>query len=351
MVLAFHLLAYFRVVAAGWLGVDVFFALSGFLITALLLQEWHRRGKIALGRFYARRALRLAPALALMLLACFVYARTLCGPEESRFVLDAIPPCMLYVSNWVMALGGNPDCLGMLSHTWSLSAEEQFYLLWPALLLALLALGLRHRGLMVLVAAGATAGVARRLVLVGKVSCARLYLGLDTHGADSLLIGCLAALAWAARQRRPGAGERAAWGAAALASLALWAWMLVANPLTFDAYASGLAPSVVALSAVAVILAVVWAHPPLVCALLARPWLVWTGRLSYGFYLWHYPVFAVVMHPMAPYWPLEVSAPLAVALTLLTTAASYYGLERPLLRLKDRLHAPAGPPAARRHAA
>jgi peptidoglycan/LPS O-acetylase OafA/YrhL len=112
-----------------YLGVDVFFALSGFLITALLIEEHLATGQIRLGAFYARRALRLLPALAVMLAACCAYAAWRVEPGKSRCILCGVLLSACWVANfywWVPGLS-----LGMLTHTWSLSLEEQFYLVWP----------------------------------------------------------------------------------------------------------------------------------------------------------------------------------------------------------------------------
>ncbi|MEP6976918.1 MAG: acyltransferase [Thermoleophilia bacterium] len=172
----------------GFVGVDLFFVLSGFLITALLLEEWDSAGRISLRRFYVRRALRLFPALGLFLLACLaIYARVDGGLQTlmGRFLLATT----FYVANIVQA-GGTQL---YWAHTWSLSAEEQFYVVWPALLILLLR-SRAPRGLV----AGVTGGLfvaasALRVILwhvpyVGDVG-AVLYSPF-TH-ADGLLLGCL----------------------------------------------------------------------------------------------------------------------------------------------------------------
>src|SRR5579885_2477102 len=125
-VFVYHL----QLITGGFLGVDVFFVLSGFLITSLLLEEWQRRGTISFPRFYMRRALRLLPAFFAFLLACFVYIVIFRPDEVAAFRKEALVAAC-YVSNWP-TLHQVP--MPTLGHAWSLSLEEQFYFLWPLLL-------------------------------------------------------------------------------------------------------------------------------------------------------------------------------------------------------------------------
>jgi peptidoglycan/LPS O-acetylase OafA/YrhL len=169
--------------SGGFLGVDIFFVLSGFLITALLLREWQQNGSIALRAFYARRALRLLPALfalmAVILLLPGVFYSSV-RPWRDALITTA------YATNWVRAFGGE---IGFFGHTWSLTIEEQFYVIWPLLLLALLKLRVGRRGILFLVVVGiAVPAVLRVDLWDGPMSVKRLYYGLDTR-FDSLLLG------------------------------------------------------------------------------------------------------------------------------------------------------------------
>src|SRR5581483_6120015 len=183
-------------ITGGALGVDVFFAISGFLITALLLQEAAGNGAVNLARFYARRARRLLPALAAVLVALAVGAVIGDNAGQRGRLLEHALFALVYVANWVIALGHAN--LGVLNHTWSLSAEEQFYLVWPVTLIALLALTRGRRwwlvGIVALIMAAACAWPA--IATRSGYPYERIYYGLDTRCA-SIAIGALLGVLWA----------------------------------------------------------------------------------------------------------------------------------------------------------
>jgi peptidoglycan/LPS O-acetylase OafA/YrhL len=169
----------------GFLGVELFFVLSGFLITSLLLKE-HDRSGIQLGRFYMRRALRLTPALIVMLASVVLLSWVALSGDAFRNTVSDAAFSLTYIFNWVRA--SDPGRSSFLGHTWSLCIEEQFYLLWPLLLPAITMIGRRDRlteRLLVAVAAI----VLWRMVLSNFASPMRIYNGLDTR-ADGLLLGC-----------------------------------------------------------------------------------------------------------------------------------------------------------------
>lgn len=314
----------------GWVGVDVFFVLSGYLITTILLGEHARSGRIQLGRFYLRRALRLLPALGAAIVFAVVVAALLwprSAADTDREALAAIA----YVANWAVVAGSFRS--GLLTHTWSLSIEEQFYLLWPILLLILLRAGGRR------VALWSTLAIVAAVVAHRLTGVSGAYFRTDTR-ADSLLVGCAVALAASEGllDRIPAWCTRAAaaCGAVALAVVAA----RVAQPTTV--LAEGFGYTLVAIAAATLVVAA--AERP--CAVLVRalsaPPLVWVGRRSYGVYLYHPVCIAIVSaSALGAHGSLTLLA--GAPLTLAVAAVSYRYLEQPFLRLKDR---PRSQPAA-----
>lgn len=346
-VMGFH--AGTAAVPGGYFGVDVFFTLSGFLITALLVEEWRAAGGVRLGAFYARRALRLLPALALLLAGAAAYAAARPGlPEVATMPRDLIATTF-YAANWALALAPHYETR-LLSHTWSLGVEEQFYLLWPVLLTGLLAaLGLRRRrgtdaGRRYLLAAALVAGAAaascaeRWLLWRAGTPGPRISWGTDTR-ASALLVGCALALACAGGalpRSRPG---RAMAQAAGWVGLGWLVFVFVGPRYRLAAIAADPARNfvegmtVVAVAA-ALLLVGVLAAPggPLARLLALRP-VVWVGRVSYGLYLFHFPIFSAVT-PEATGWPGPAVLASRMALTLGITVASWRLVEQPFLRLK-----------------
>ena len=192
LVLAAHLGIPFM--HGGVIGVDLFFVLSGFLITGLLLEEQERNGQIHYPAFYARRALRLFPALVLLLPLVGIAAHL--SPEIDKATGDlttgGIPWVLLYLANWPRATGTQ---LGLFGHTWSLAIEEQFYLLWPAALFLLVRKRTDYpRALVVSLSVAALVAVHRAVEWLQGAGIDRVANGTDMR-ADALLIGCATALA------------------------------------------------------------------------------------------------------------------------------------------------------------
>jgi len=313
----------------GFIGVDLFFVLSGFLITTLLLEEWQATGRISLGAFYARRALRLLPALLVVLGACVVFSEVREDRAAAGGMRTSALMTLFYSANWFLAYKAYPR--GELSATWSLSVEEQFYLVWPVILLGMLRLGCSRRTMAGVVIAAMAGSMAARIVLwQGGATPSRVFFGTDTH-ADGLLAGALVGMlfAWGAGPRSPGAAK--ALDLAALLSLGLLG-LLVAIGWQADPAMIQAGYPVLNLGA-AVLVASLVSSPALRRIFEVAP-LVWIGRISYGVYLWHIAVFWMFGKAGwvggALYWPA------AIALTIAIAAASFYGLERPILRFKRR---------------
>ena len=305
----------------GWVGVDVFFVLSGFLITTLLLEERDRVGRIDLPAFYVRRALRLLPALAALLVAV---AGTVVIGAVSSSVLDDVGWIVLYLGNWPAALGGE---LGPLSHLWSLALEEQFYVVWPLAMLALLRWVPNERRRVVAVGGVVVtiALVRTGLYVAGAVSGSHAYFGSDLR-ADGLLLGCTLGLA-----HRAGLLARAA---AVLQRLVLPAVILLVAVALFPTEPfEGIGPLLflpVDLAAALVIGAVVtrpgaWWSAPLRWEPAVR-----LGVLSYAFYLWHVPVMKLI--DLTQWQQLVIGLPL----TLVAAIVSRHLVELPALKLKSR---------------
>jgi len=338
LVLSFH----FNLLMGGFLGVDLFFVLSGFLITALLAEEWRRHGSIDLGRFYLRRGLRLLPALWVLLLVCG--ASTLAAPAHERPArLDEIGLAACYLSNWSTLLG---TAMPRLCHTWSLSVEEQFYVLWPLLLYGLLRLRLPRGWVVALACAGVVAAAVCRAAWYARrppdapawgEQTMRLYMGLDTR-ADALLAGCvvglLAAWGWLPKSRAFVAGS----GAAAAAGGGVLVFLLVFARHEHAALYRGVFTLVALLAALFLVRLLVAPWRP-VTAVLESSVLVGAGRISYALYLFHWPI-RVWLKTAPPAWAACAPNLVAAVLTLAAAVASYFLVERPCLRLKDRLRRP-----------
>jgi peptidoglycan/LPS O-acetylase OafA/YrhL len=324
----------------GFLGVDVFFVLSGFLITAILLEEHRSRGSIDLARFYLRRVLRLAPALvAMLVLVVSLSFVALDGASARSNVVDAFIT-LLYSANWARVFHVHPPNL-FFAHTWSLSIEEQFYVLWPPIAAASLRRGRRARNVALASAIGAAFACALRFELARRgASIDRLYNSLDMR-ADALLVGCAAGAVLA-----PGVVEervrlRIAAAAAPIAALGLLVACFSASWLSVSYYVWGL-PLIELAAASVIVDAVLSVRPTTVKRILEGRLLVKIGAISYGLYLWHFPINAA-LRMVGFRWAgvLIVGSVVTVALASL----SYRVVELPFLERKRRLAATAAPGA------
>lgn len=331
-------------VEGGHLGVDMFFVLSGFLITVILLQEFDSTGRVELKNFYFRRVLRLGPALLGLLLPLALFCFAFLDRFWSRYnFIDSIIT-LFYFSNWARAFRiHSPAFLG---HTWSLSIEEQFYILWPVTLLCL-AKYIRNRWLVACCAFGISiSAVALRILLtLTGSSMERLYNGLDTR-ADSLLIGCTLGIIVSSNLLSEACISRLSKLLRYLSPVSLSiivAIMLTMSWKSFHLYYWGFI-SIAVLTAVLILDLTVCRDSSLIRPIFSLRWLVWTGKLSYGLYLWHYPVYKVMMIMNFSRFQLIT---FGTAATFALVTASYYLLEQPVLRLKKRfggIRAPSGEP-------
>ena len=352
----------------GFVGVDLFFVLSGFLITSLLLAEHRRTGGVDLRRFWSRRFRRLLPALLVFLAAVGIWALVAADPTTLDDIRRASLAGLGYVANWWFIAAGTTygasfSAPSPVLHLWSLSVEEQYYVVWPLLVAAVFGLAARRarsaRRTFLVLAVGAAALSTAWMVLlsVRGASPDRLYFGTDTRAA-TILVGVVLALVLepvvaARRHRQPGhagpdAGAapaevtpsfRRARQLAAVLGLA-GAAVLVVVALTAHEhdpwlFRGGL--TLVAIAAAAVIGAAVL-HPAADRWLGVAP-LRWAGTRSYGLYLWHWGVLvalAVALPELTGWWRLAVAVPL----TALIAETSYRLVEHPIRSGRVRLPRP-----------
>ncbi|AQA06193.1 hypothetical protein BVC93_06615 [Mycobacterium sp. MS1601] len=337
-------------VPGGFLGVDVFFVLSGFLITSLLLDELGRTGRVSLRDFWIRRFKRLLPAL-LVVVAAVLAVRSLFPPDAITGLRDDAVAAFLWAANWAfVAQGtdyfseGSPP--SPLQHMWSLGVEEQFYLVWPLLIVAvaLVLLSVRKTapGLNVvrwtvfgLALAGAAASATLAIRWVSEENLNRVYFGTDTR-VQALLIGAAAAALlvrdWSA-VTAGGAVLRnrwVRWAARLMSVVGVAVLALVAHRATgsVDDFRSGLL-IVVAAGALLVVVPVALDQRGPLARVLALPPLVWLGAISYGVYLWHWPVFLLLNGERTGWtgWPLFG---LRCVVTLALAALSWWAIEQPV---------------------
>lgn len=317
----------------GFLGVDMFFALSGFLITCVLLQGYVKTSSIGLKNFYYRRALRLLPALFALMIAVVGYALLLQPADKAALTLKGVLYTFLYVANWTQVPPYFSPGIGPLSHAWSLSVEEQFYIVWPLLLLILLKL--KNKTVTVAVLCGLIAASILTNILLWNANAPhlRMYFGSDTR-AHQLLIGCTAALLFAWGAIRPTQRLRLPLHvASAIGALGILFAFYFARHNTAFVYNGGFA--LAALATTLLILDVLLFPSLLSRAMEFRP-LVWIGRISYGLYLWHYPIFEASRRLLEGRTSPVVYQLVGLILTFLVAAASFYFLEQPFLRMRRR---------------
>ena len=333
VVLAYH----YGHLSGGFLGVDLFFVLSGYLITRLLISEQQRAGRFKLGWFWARRVRRLAPAIIVLLLTVLVWVHFLDGPSLHRQTVGQARSALIYGSNWynVLAHVGYWDVnitSTPLNHLWSLAIEEQFYLVWP-LVAAVFLNRWRSAELLAWLAAGlAVVSMVLTPIVYAGFGVNAAYLGTETRIGAILLGAALALFA-----HRGGVTRTAPSGTAKLllnvAATAGAVWFgyacVTASVQSAALYRGGLAAS--SLAELALVAAVALYPGGVLDRVLGLSPIVALGRRSYSLYLWHYPIYALV----SPQWtPLTGHALLGwrLCLTAVATEVSYRLVEAPIRR-------------------
>ncbi|MCP4961300.1 MAG: acyltransferase [Actinomycetia bacterium] len=333
-VIAYHL--GFAWAAGGYLGVEVFFVISGFLITALMVAEYRREGRIDLSNFWLRRARRLLPALYVLIVGLVAFMAL--GPSDELVdIRDDVIAALTYVTNWFLTLSDQSyfEELGRpspLRHLWSLAIEEQWYLAWPLVFGgAMWAARGRAERLIVPMALGVVASTALMWMLYEPLTDpSRIYFGTDTR-ASGLLLGSLLAVVWSPWRLNPHVGPKVpaildGTALVALLLLVLMFWRL--HELDSFLYRGGLL--VTGLLTSIVIAGVVHPAANLAPKLLGLKPLVWLGLRSYGLYLWHWPIIVFTrprLDSTLDGWQLHG---LRLALTLVLTELSYTYIETPI---------------------
>jgi len=331
----------------GFLGVDVFFALSGFLITTLLLEDQLQFGVISLKRFFLRRAIRLYPALVALVAVSTVFTLYFHRTTSLGRVFTIAEGVLLYDANW-LTYADSSGWFGGMPHTWSLAVEAQFYLLWSVIITVVS----RHYA-----AASERKTMTRMLILVASMiwvgssawrailwsqdaEWLRTYLGTDTR-LDGVFLGSTAALlrllwlqhprrAWLMRVSRPTTAL------VELASLGVLVFLFAT--LNFGQSHCGLIGFTAAGAATSVLILTSVLRPDSILGPVFRlPMLTWIGRISYSIYIWHVPAEKLIRTESLlahGFSPLAAEA-MRVVVTLLLGAASYYGIERTFLKLQN----------------
>lgn len=321
------------ILPGGFLGVDMFFVLSGFLITSLLLEEWNQNKTISLKNFYIRRIFRLMPAVFFLVLVLFAYAILFLNGENFRSTFQGIWLTLSYTSNWFYAfdIASADNPLGV---TWSLAIEEQFYLIFPILLYFALRYKFGTRQIVpTLIFFVILIAIHRKILADGGSPIHRLYYASDTR-ADALLIGCLTAFLFS-------------WNLLPFQKIEKHFKMLFFLPFAFLLFMTATANasdallyslggySLIAISVAALLLLLLAYQPKAAVMVLSFAPLVWIGRVSYGLYLWHWTArYFIYGKQIVPESYIQLVS--VIIISFIFTVISYYCIEKPFLRMKER---------------
>jgi peptidoglycan/LPS O-acetylase OafA/YrhL len=317
----------------GHLGVDTFFILSGFLITSLLLLETGRNGRIAFGSFWARRARRLLPALLLVLIFVAIYNQYGVQPWLRTSVRDDSIASLFYVANWRFIADKQSyfqlfSAASPLRHMWSLAIEEQYYLVWPLIVAACVKIGKgSHRVLVGVCALGIAASVASMWTRYTPGDPSSAYYATDAR-AQFIFVGALLGILFLNWTPSPRAKVRLA--AAAIPAFVIMLLALSRVSGTAPGYYKG--GGLLYASVAAVVIFGVLQPGPIAWLLSIEP-LLWIGRLSYGIYLWHWPMDVWITPSRTGLTELQNNA-LRLLMTFVFAAVSYYLVERPIRQKK-----------------
>jgi peptidoglycan/LPS O-acetylase OafA/YrhL len=325
-----------------WMPLEVFFVLSGFLITTMLASEHQRRGTISLGKFYSRRAVRLLPPLVMTIALLGLYAWLVHVDDASQRVWGDSAAALFY-SDYRQAFEHDPLYSGFLTQCWSLAVEEQFYLIWAALLVVSLKFGKRQVAYGLAITGIVLSAVDRVHIVLAAPQWTlavgdRTYYAFDTR-ADALFFGCLLGLIatgghledWGPRAKR-------VLVVVALASTAIMLWILFNVSVGARSLPLYWIPVAELASVVFIVYFIV--HPKGVgTRLIGISALVLIGDMTYTIYLVHYPIF-VAVSPATVGWPFWLIEVVRIALVIPLVVASWYLVEKPLMQWRRRALTP-----------
>ncbi|WP_297450038.1 acyltransferase family protein [uncultured Corynebacterium sp.] len=343
-----------NVLPGGYIGVDIFFVLSGFLITSLLIRERAVTGRIDLKDFWLRRLRRIAPA-AMFVMFISIAVAGLIGGDPAVGLSTQFLGTVFFVNNWTQIAGSQSyfadSGVQLLAHYWSLSVEEQFYLFWPLIFVALLTLKLAFRKLAAVAAVGSVVSFVWMVALYDpKVDPTRVYYGTDTH-AFGLLFGAALALWLTSTSSRAEAdswtrteplmrdffGSSAqAFVVASLPLIFLSVVLLTMSDTASVTYRGGLVFA--SLLSVAILYLVVRGVSPVRQIFEFKP-LCWLGKISFSLYLWHWPVIVLIRELLERNEAMQYekfAAVAGVALSLVLANWSFKNVETPIRRLGYR---------------
>ncbi|MEO6989524.1 MAG: acyltransferase family protein [Aquihabitans sp.] len=339
VVLGYHLDGVTRLPGA-WVSMDFFFVLSGYLITTLLVREYEHSGRIDLRTFFRRRVRRLGPALLAVLAGVFVAAGVLGGAKEWPDLRGDGLFTLFYVANWHFIWSAqsyfSSFTLSPLRHAWSLAIEEQFYLVWPFVFLALAFITRfdKRKMLVGLSVALVASALWMRHLSLGDVDLSRAYYGTDTRGQGLVVGVMLALILWRERWDTPRARAHAAWiGTVAFAGLV--AMMLLFSDHSRAVYTNG-GFVLIAVTAAVFIFACARAEVGPLAWIFGNPVSRHFGSISYSFYLWHWPVIVFLTVQRTGLSPVVLDV-VRVAIALVLAELTYWYLERPIHRQQWRI--------------
>jgi peptidoglycan/LPS O-acetylase OafA/YrhL len=323
----------------GILGVDVFFVLSGFLITSLLLKERDKTGGISFHDFWVRRAYRLFPALVCAIVFAVILSRWAL-PDERHQTLIGVPPVLLYVGNW-WAVYGPGHSLGLLSPDWSLAVEEQFYVVWPLVAAVWLARTANRGRAALIVGVLAILDVVWLMAASSSFHYYNVYMRTDTH-AMGLLAGSALALIFARAKAvtlSPGLAK-ALQGVAGVAVLAIVGVTLIMHQTPTS---EAMAITAGTVGAAVILVALVLVPTGWLTNLFEIPVAKWLGVRSYGIYLYNYPISVILLAHLHTHNTTRLAlSVLGILVAIAIAAASYKWVEQPFLRRKARYSAARG---------